>query len=176
MTSAPGLRGLRIRRYQPADRDAVRRLHEVALRAASAHAGRGPWDDDLDDVEGAYLRDGGEFLVGLHAGHLAAMGALRRNSAERAELKRMRVLPELQGRGFGQAMLEALERRARELGFSVLHLDTSTRQGAARGLYAKNGYREVRRAEWRGLELIFMEKRLDGEAGRDPSERPIPLR
>lgn len=173
MADAPGPHDLRIRRYQPADRAAVRQLHEVALRAVGAHAGRGPWDDDLDDIEGAYLRDGGEFLVGLHAGRLVAMGALRPGTDGRAELKRMRVLPELQGHGFGQAILDALERRARALGFSVLHLDTSTRQEAARGLYAKNGYREVRRAEWRGLELIFMEKRLDGEASAEPGRPPI---
>jgi len=161
------LDALRIRRYQPADRDAVWALHEEALSAVGAHAGQGPWDDDLHDIEAVYLGTGGEFLVGVVAGRIVAMGALKRTTPERAEIKRMRVRPVLQGRGFGQALLSALERRARDLGYRTLHLDTTTRQEAARYLYAKNGYREVRRSAWQGLHMIFYEKALTSEGESD---------
>ena len=151
---------LRIRRYQPADREAVRELHAAALRAVGALAGAGPWDDDLDEIERVYLDDGGEFLVGVLDGRVVAMGALRRTAPARAELKRMRVEPALQGRGFGGAMLLALEGRAVELGYETLHLDTSTRQDAARHLYERHRYREVGRTEWRGMEILLYEKTL----------------
>jgi ribosomal protein S18 acetylase RimI-like enzyme len=153
---------LEIRRYRRADHDAVMRLHVVAMERIGAYKDDGPWDDDLHDIEGAYLSGGGEFLVGLLDGRLAAMGALRRTDAGRAEVKRMRVDPDFQGRGLGQQMWDALEARARELGYKVLHLETSVRQTAAQGLYTKNGFRETGRAVLEGFDCIFYEKRLDG--------------
>ena len=55
---------LQIRRYGPEDHDAIWNLHNVALWQVGAHAGNGPWDDDLHNIEEAYLNKGGEFLVG----------------------------------------------------------------------------------------------------------------
>ena len=133
---------LHIRRYQPSDYEAVWRLHNVALHAAGAHAGSGPWDDDLHQIEAVYLDNGGEFLVGINRGRIVAMGALKRISSKHAEIRRMRVDPAFQRRGFGQAILTALERCAVELGYRALHLDTTVQQKAARELYLKNGYRE----------------------------------
>lgn len=152
------VKALHIRQYQPNDHEAVWRLHAVALRAAGAHAGHGSWDDDLHQIEAVYLDRGGEFLVGVHHGQVVAMGALKKTSPERAEIKRMRVNPAVQRRGYGQAILAALERRAVELGYAELHLDTTARQEAAQELYIKNGYREVRRARMGRFEYIFYEK------------------
>ncbi len=155
---------LYIRRYEPADCDAVWALHVSALRSVGAHAGRGPWDDDLAAIESVYLQDQGEFLVGVLSGRVVAMGAVKRTSAQRAELKRMRVEPSLQRQGIGRAMLDALEERARDLGYRTLHLDTTIQQAAARRLYDKSGYREVGRGEWQGTdeiwEVIWYEKDL----------------
>jgi len=149
---------LRIRRYEPGDRRAVRRLHDGALNEVGAHLGRGPWDEDLDEIEGAYLESGGEFLVGTLGGEIVAMGALRRTSPATAEVKRMRVKPALQGHGYGQRLLDALHDRAAELGYSTLHLDTTVQQLAARRLYLKNGYREVGRGGIGPSECIFYER------------------
>jgi GNAT superfamily N-acetyltransferase len=71
-----------------------------------------------------YFQDQGEFLVGVCEGRIVAMGAFRRTTNERAEIKRMRVHADFQGRGFGQMILEALETQAAVLGYSVLHLDS----------------------------------------------------
>jgi hypothetical protein len=62
-------------------------------RRGGAHLGNGPWDDDLHEIEAAYLRSGGEFLVGVLDGKVVAMGTLRRISPGKAEIKRMRVGP-----------------------------------------------------------------------------------
>jgi ribosomal protein S18 acetylase RimI-like enzyme len=55
----------------------------------------------------------------------------------------MRVHPDFQGRGFGQTILEALEARARGLGYSILHLETSVLQLAAQKLYRKTALRNA---------------------------------
>lgn len=149
-----------LRRYTPADREAVEHLHVYALHLTGAYLGRGPWDDDLYAIEETYLNNRGEFLVGEWEGTFMAMGALRRTSPERAEIKRMRVHPDYQGRGFGQIILSKLEARARTLGYTTLHLDTSILQLPARKLYEKNGYHEVGRDMYNGLEVILYEKQL----------------
>jgi GNAT superfamily N-acetyltransferase len=151
---------LLIRGYEPDDHDAVWELHNVALWKVGAHAGNGPWDDDLHRIEDAYLNNGGEFLVGLLDGTIVAMGAIRRVSGEKAEVKRMRVHPDYQRRGLGQQILTALEARARELGFSTLVLDTAVVQTAAQQLYLKNGFRETGRTVLAGFDAILFEKQL----------------
>jgi len=149
---------LHIRRYEPGDKRAVRRLHDDALNEVGAHLGAGPWDDDLDEIEGVYLESGGEFLVGILEEEVIAMGAIKRVSQDAAEVKRMRVRPCLQGRGYGQAMLDALHRRAAGLGYTTLRLDTTVQQRAAMGLYLKNGYREVGRGSIGPFWCIFYER------------------
>lgn len=151
---------LNIRRYEMGDHETVLKLHEAELRAVGAFLGHGVMDDDLDDVRAAYLESGGEFLVGESDGRVVAMGALKRTSPESAELKRMRVESGLQRRGYGRALLSVLERRAAELGYRKLHLDTALVQHAARSLYEANGYREARRGKVGHLDCVFYEKNL----------------
>ncbi|MEO7002075.1 MAG: GNAT family N-acetyltransferase [Ktedonobacterales bacterium] len=149
-----------LRRYTPADRVAVEYLHVHAMQQTGAYLGRGPWDDDVYAIEAAYLNNRGEFLIGEWDGAFVAMGAFRRTSPERAEIKRMRVHPDYQGRGLGQRILSELEVRARALGYTTLHLDTSVLQVPARKLYEKNGYHEVGRDRYSNLEVILYEKQL----------------
>lgn len=151
---------MRIQRYRESDQEDVWALHNVALERTGAHAGNGPWDDDLHHVRDVYLEKAGEFLVGIQAGRIVAMGALERLSADRAEIRRMRVHPHYQRRGFGRAVLEALEARAVELGYSTLQLDTTVQQAAAQRLYIRNGYVEIGRTKMGGFDVIMYEKAL----------------
>lgn len=41
---------MKIRRFQPVDREEVWRLHHVALEGAGVHAENGSWDEDLHDI------------------------------------------------------------------------------------------------------------------------------
>jgi len=160
---------LTIRCYTPADQAAVEYLHVFAIQRMGAYLGRGPWDDDIYAIEEHYLNNQGEFLIGECNGLLVAMGALKRTGPERAEIKRMRVHPDYQGRGYGQLILDELEARARALGYQTLHLDTSILQLPAQKLYEKNGFREVGRDKYQQevdrdtyqqLEVILYEKQL----------------
>ena len=127
-----------------------------------AHLGSGPWDSDLDAIESVYLRAGGEFFVGVLEGEVVAMGALRLDPDGRAWITRMRVSPRLQGRGIGQTLLDSLHRRAAELGYGRLQLDTTVGQTAARRLYEKNGYRETGRGTVGPFECLLYYERKSG--------------
>ena len=155
---------IQIRRYDPADHPAVIRLHEAALRDVGAYVEEEGWDEDLHDIESNYLGDG-EFLVGFYRGRLVAMGAFRRTEPGRVEIKRMRVETNLQGRGFGQVMLSALEESAAEKGYTMLSLDTTVQQESARRLYVRNGYREAGRGKMWGFNCVFYEKTVPGNVG-----------
>ncbi len=160
---------IEIRPYREADHEAVVALHERAIRAAGTPPEKLPDTSDMADIDGAYVNAGGAFLVGEHGGEIVAMGGLRptekkasgepNDGGTTAELKRMRVAPDHQRRGFGRAILEALEDAARERGFDRIVLDTADRQDAA-PFYRAQGYQERWRHRWREFELIRLETEL----------------
>jgi GNAT superfamily N-acetyltransferase len=135
-------------------------LHNLALEEVGAHAGNGPWDEDLHSIERVYLDDRGEFLVGLAGEETVAIGALRRSEDGRAQITRMRVHPQFQRRGYGRLILERLEARARELGYRTVHLDTTVGQTAAQTFYGSHGYAETGRTRLGPFDVILFEKRL----------------
>ncbi len=159
---------LTIRPFEPRDVEAVIELHHLGLTQTGVDAGPGPWDNDLasaDAISATYANAGGEFAVGLIQGRMVAMGAIKPQDAGRAEIKRMRVHPDSQGRGYGQAILDHLEASAVKRGVRVLCLDTTTLQDAAIRLYSRNGYVESGRATQGDFRVITFEKRLRGDIG-----------
>ncbi len=103
-----------IRIYRPEDQRAVVKLHEVAMKDTNAFVNNPIFEEDFKNLEGVYLKTGGEFLVGTIGDEIVAMGAFRKISEGVAEIKRMRVHPKYQKRGFGQRIYDELEERARK--------------------------------------------------------------
>ncbi len=101
-------------------------------------------------------------MVGEIDGKIIAMGGFRKKSSDTVEMKRMRVDPQFQRRGYGQLILNMLEQRAREMGYKKMILDTTIRSKAAVSLYIKNGYKETGRRDVAQFNtvLIFFEKQL----------------
>jgi GNAT superfamily N-acetyltransferase len=95
-------------------------------------------------------------------GTAVACGGITRFDDERAELKRMYVVPEQRGRGLGRRILVELEDAARRLGYTAVVLETGDRQPEALGLYESSGYGRIPcypPYDSRALSLCF-EKRL----------------
>jgi ribosomal protein S18 acetylase RimI-like enzyme len=152
---------LKIRRYRPSDKYAIWELHRLALEPTGAMLPGGPWnDDDLNDVQSEYIDNGGDFIVGTVNRRIVCMGALKKKTDSVAEIKRMRVHPDFQRAGCGQLILDKLEEKARQSGYTELCLDTTTKQIPAQKLYEKNGYRQTGRTRYAGLDIIFYEKKI----------------
>lgn len=152
---------LRIRRYRWSDLDTILTLHQICLAEVGLVPGDGVYyDDDFPRIQEIYLACGGDFLVGEADRKVVAMGGLKPVDSASAELCRLRVHPDYQRRGFGSAMLAALEERAAELGFERLRGDTTLNQGAALALYERHGWREIGRERVGGLTVVYGEKRL----------------
>jgi len=58
------------------------------------------------------------------------------------------VAPELQGQGIGSQLLDLVERRAREQGFTQIACDTSEKADALLAYYGRRGYRVVDSVQW----------------------------
>ncbi|MGH3242948.1 MAG: GNAT family N-acetyltransferase [Spirillospora sp.] len=171
---------LHLRRYGAADHDTVLALHRAGLAQVGLRPGDGVYyDHDFFRMEDIYLRNDGEFLVGELDGRIVAMGGLRRAdlvpggrarafggyapgapTLDAVEMVRLRVLPAVQRRGYGTAVVQALEQRAVEHGYRVLRADTTELQGPALALYGKFGWTETRRETIGGIVNIYIEKRL----------------
>ncbi|MFG2077874.1 Acetyltransferase (GNAT) family protein [Nonomuraea maritima] len=152
---------LAIRRYRWSDLDTILALHRICLAEVGLVPGDGVYyDDDFPRIQEIYLGPGGDFLVGEADSRVVAMGGLKPVDTDTAEICRLRVHPEFQRRGFGAAMLAALEQRAVELGFGSVRGDTTLNQQAALGLYARQGWRELSRQRVGDLVVVYIEKRL----------------
>lgn len=153
---------LSVRRYKEGDHDAVWVLHNLALNEVNAHGGNGDWDADVHRISEVYLESGGEFLVGEVDGEIVAMGGLMREDERSAKVRRMRVHPEHQRQGYGQAIMDALLARAKELGIERLWLDTTRRQLPAQRFYLKNGFRQIGSDRYGPFELLLYELCIEG--------------
>ncbi|MBN9211396.1 MAG: PadR family transcriptional regulator [Microbacterium sp. 71-36] len=80
-------------------------------------------------------------------GRPAGCGGIRRIDdgphGPRDEVKHLFVRSTGRGRGWGRAILDDLERRARERGAAELVLDTHHTLDAAGGLYARSGFQAI---------------------------------
>lgn len=149
-----------IRAYKDSDYQKVFELHHLALADAGADAGYGPWDNDLLNIEEKYLNNGGDFVVALLGDKLIAMGGLQMVNKTTAEIRRMRVHPDYQRKGYGQLILNHLERAAIDLGYRTIVLDTSIALNAARSFYQKNGYIQTEIKKTGNESLVFYKKQL----------------
>jgi ribosomal protein S18 acetylase RimI-like enzyme len=165
---------LSIRRYQSDDRERVEAVMEAALRDTGAYFEDAP-EETSNSLYERYLEAGGEFLVGESDGQIVAMGAFRPVGGLVAEfldsvpegaieIKQMHVAPGYQRRGYGQRILDELQRRAHEDGQRTLLLQTTSLQPAARRFYEANGFEQIAResvaAEGRAFDLVFYRKAL----------------
>lgn len=156
-----GIQNLKIRRYKAEDNPVVWELHKLGLaEIGGVPTPNNPLDQDLKDIENVYLK-AGDYVVGEYDGKVVAMGAFKKIDDTRVELKRMRVHPDYQRRGFGQEIIEELEKRAKDMGYKKMILDSHPKWTKAQNFYKKNGYRETGRGMLGGkYPAIFYEKEL----------------
>jgi ribosomal protein S18 acetylase RimI-like enzyme len=158
---------LTIRCYRPTDNEIVKELHYAGIAQMVEMdidvdpPGNPFTDSDLDDIEGAYINNRGDFLIGTQDGEIVAIGAIRRYSGDCGEIKRIRVSRDCQRRGYGQTILLQLLERAVELGYREVCLDTLTGNLPAQRLFKKCGFLEKTREKMGPFDLIIYGRSLN---------------
>lgn len=127
--------------------DAQRLIEQVQGYYAALYGG-----PDESPIEPGYFEAPmGAFFVGYLDDEAVATGAWRMRPdvgaefghARPAEIKRMYVVTDAQGRGLGRQMLAHLESTAAEAGAATMVLETGVPQVAAIGLYRAQGYEPI---------------------------------
>jgi len=125
--------------------------------------------DELDNLDRFYAPPQGRFFAGRVDGRIVATTAVKLDTPEVAELKRVFVLPEARGLKLAPRMLEAAIEAAREMGARSLWLETASQiMRTAIRMYRWSGFREVGSYTTRGVTGLVMEKPLLDE------DAPVP--
>lgn len=120
------------------------------------------FEEELAALPEPYVRPRGLLLVVKEGGQLVGVGAYRPIGEAMAEVKRMYVPPQAQGRGLGKLLLQRLIDEAGAAGYAVLRLDTHRPTMApAIGLYHSLGFVEIEAYGPNPIrEIAFFEKAL----------------
>jgi len=103
-------------------------------------------DSEVDDMSGAYARPGCAYFVIEYQGSVAGGGGIAPLHADEpgiCELRKMYFLPELRGKGAGDALISQCLEYARRLGYRQCYLETLTGMDAAQKLYEKHGFARI---------------------------------
>jgi GNAT superfamily N-acetyltransferase len=144
---------LKIRSFQPADSEAVRRLftqghlnsaQDPELQEEVKRYIQYSLSDDLSDISHYYLgSSGNHFWVAEVEGQIkGTVGIQRRNDGE-AELRRMSVAADSRRQGIGGELLKTAEEFCWEEGYQCIHLTTAIHLKPAIALYQKAGYQLI---------------------------------
>ena len=96
--------------------------------------------EELSDISGMYAPPTGNCWLAYHQHDAVGCIALRPINEKIGELKRMYVIPEFQGQGIGQHLLDVATNYASEQGYQALRLDTLKTMEPAMNLYKKNEF------------------------------------
>ena len=148
-------------RYRDDYREPMLALHRRALVGFTLGMSQQEDEADLMAIEQVSLSSGGEFLIGLLDDRLIAMGGFKRLSETSAELRRMRIERELQGRGYGTQLLRELERLAFQSGIRTICLAVARQRPLTLAFYRKHGYQETGCGSYGEVETVRFSKLLD---------------
>ncbi len=100
-------------------------------------------DADLTDIEKSYFSNGGVFYV-LESDEgkiIGSIGLYNINNQE-CELRKMYLSSSFRGKGIGRELLEFLLKKATEMSFKKIILETNSKLEMAINLYKKFGFKK----------------------------------
>ena len=151
------LRTMRIRRARNDDTAAIREVVDSAYAQYVERMGKPPAPmladyESLVTAGDVWIGDDEELVIGV---------LVMRPSGEALELENVAVSPSHQGHGYGRALIDFAERRARELGLPAVTLYTNEAMVENLRLYARLGFVETERRVEDGYRRVFFRKALD---------------
>ncbi len=142
-----------LRTFEPKDQAAVNWLYEHGLLEGQ------PADNDtgadIENITEAYLTgDRAHFWVAEVDGEVVGMVGLAEDEPNIAEIRRLRVKPELHTQGIATRLMEMALAFCRHHGFLKVRLDTRLQPGHAAELFERFAFQHHRTKEVPGKELL----------------------
>lgn len=103
-------------------------------------------DAEVRDMHAHYQAPRHRYFVVMENDHVvggAGIAPLAGSDVTTCELRKMYLLPECRGKGYGEALMKACLDFAREAGFTNCYLETLASMRAARSLYEKWGFKTL---------------------------------
>ena len=94
-----------------------------------------------DSLPGPYAPPKGCLLLATDSGNAAGMVAFKQISSNICELTRMYVRPEFRGKQLARNLIQMLITEARESGYDIIRLETTTFMQSAVALYSSFGFK-----------------------------------
>lgn len=114
------------------------------------------YDYDLNDPQKYYIDQGGIFYLLKENGKIIGTVAIINRKNHNAELKRMYVDKEYQGKGLGTLLLEKAVEFCKQHGFTKIEFETNKKFTVAHKFYQQYGFKIVNEDE----NSYYMEKEL----------------
>lgn len=127
-----------IRQVDPRSHAAMSLMRDMMKEESLRYSELGEHSDSFSPAE--VLEANSAFVIAYINEQPVGCGALRRMDSERAEIKRMYVVPAVRRQGMGRAILRELERRALQFQYRAVRLETGNRQPEAIALYESEGF------------------------------------
>lgn len=125
------------------DLDAVRRLFREYVNELDFELDFQDFEDELAALPGPYADPEGTILLADVNNTTVGVVAVKPLDEEGVcEMKRLYVEPEYRQQGIGRALASAIVRRAQDMGYDVMRLDTVASMTPARRLYRSLGFEE----------------------------------
>ncbi len=138
-----------IRTIQKQDNAQVARIiREVLTEFGAVGEGYSIVDPEVDDMYGNYRNKQSCYLIITHHEKIVGCGGiapLEGGDEDVCELRKMFFLPSIRGLGLGYTLLMKLLDEARKRNYRRCYLETLQRMWRANTLYAKVGFRELKR-------------------------------
>ncbi|MEI7736509.1 MAG: GNAT family N-acetyltransferase [Ferruginibacter sp.] len=119
------------------------------------------FDEELQNLQKVYTAANGGIILCKSDNEFVGSVAIKRISAEIAELKRMYVQPAQQHKGIGQQLLLEAVVLAEKCAYQYIRLDTLNHMLPAINLYTKNGFYPIPAYYYNPIETaVYFEKKL----------------
>ena len=99
-------------------------------------------DKDLSDLENYYFNKNGWFAVIEKETEIIGSYGILRIDYKTCELRKMYLLPGYQGQGLGKLLMTDALKKAKELGYSMMVLESNKLLDKALSMYLKYGFEQ----------------------------------
>lgn len=124
------------------DSNGIKSVVFQVLKEYGLEPDSGTTDKDLDTIEDSYHKNNGFFGVIENSGKIVATVGIYKIDNDTCELRKMYALPSQRGKGLGKYLMQFSIKKAKELGYKRIVLETATPLKEAVSLYKKFGFSE----------------------------------